>query len=148
MKKAQDLRQHLIDRVRHLKKDPDRLVVLVKSGRVAARPGSLSFSYHYDLALTFIDYPDHADTLVVPLLAWLARHQPDLFQNAAAFDQLLRFEAEIIDHEKSDVEITIPLTERVVVAEVDGKHVATHCDEPALPDLGGPTGWTLEETAP
>lgn len=148
MKKAQDLRLHLIDRVRHLKKDPDRLVVLVKAGRIAARAGSLSFEYRYDLALTFIDYPDHADTLVVPLLAWLARHQPDLLQNKDSFDALMRFEAEIIDHEKSDVEITIPLTERVIVAEVDGKHIATHCDEPALPDLGGPTGWTLEETAP
>jgi hypothetical protein len=144
VKKAAELRAHLVERVTHLKKDPDRLIVLVKSGRIAARPGSLSFEYRYDLTLVFIDYAAHADTLIVPLLDWLSRNQPDLLQNAATFDQLIRFEAEIIDHEKSDVEITLPLTERVVVTEVDGQHVATHCDEPPLPDLSGPTGWTLE----
>ncbi|MEW6166062.1 MAG: phage tail protein [Pseudomonadota bacterium] len=144
MKKAAELRAHLMERVTHLGKDPDRLIVLVEAGRIAARAGSLSFEYRYELKLVFLDYTDHADTLIVPLMAWIAQHQPELLQSAETRDQVIRFTAEIIDHEKSDVEIVIPLSERVVVAEVDGQHVATHCDEPPLPDLGGPTGWTLE----
>lgn len=143
MKKAQILRQHLLDTVKHLERDPDRLIVLIKSGRIAARAGSLSFEYRYDLTLVFTDYADHADTLIVPLMAWLSRHQPDLLQNPDTADNLIRFEAEILDHKKSDVEITIQLSERVIVTAIDGHYEASHCDEPPPLDLSGPAPWEI-----
>lgn len=37
-----------------------------------------------------------------------------------------------------DLSIKLLLTERVGVAEADGKTTIPHFDEPALPDLGGP----------
>lgn len=141
MKKARDLRRHLLDSLPGLGKNPDRLLVFIEKGGIVCRAGSLGFQYGYELTLLFTDYAEHPDTLVVPLLAWIARHQPELLQKDG---DTFRFEAEIIDHERSDVQITLDLTERVIVrTDAAGQLVATHCDEPAPPDLGGPTAWQL-----
>lgn len=143
MKKLADLRAYLANAVPSLKKDPDRLDVYIEKGGIACRYGSLSFQYAYEARILVKDFTDHADTLIVPLLAWIAINQPSLLLDADKLDNAIRFEAEIIDHDKTDVLLILDLSERVIVREVDGVTTATHCDEPALPDLGGPTPWAL-----
>ena len=145
MKKPIDLRQHLVEAVPTLAKDPDKLDIFIERGAIASRlGGGLSFEYRYDLVLLFKDYIEHADTLMIPLLAWIAVHQPALLLNPGSIEQTIKFQAELIDHEKADIEITLALTEAVVVvAQPGGGYLATHIPEPALPDLGGEPGWEL-----
>ncbi len=143
MKKPTELRAWLAEKVPHLAKHPDRLHVFIEKGRLASRLGSLSFEYRYALQLLFTDFTDHPDTLMIPLLAWLQVNQPEHLQSAERQDSAIRFEAEILDNEKTDLLITLELSERVVVTLADGIYTATHCDEPALPDPGGPRGWEL-----
>lgn len=154
MLKPAALRDHLVASVPALVADPTRLVMNIGKGRVACPyTGSLSFRYHYELELLFTDYPGHADGIVVPLLAWLALHQPDRMINPVTAEESIRFEAEIIDHERMDILITLPLDESVAITPLeDGGYTATHLPEPALPDLTGTNPWTIylkgEQIAP
>lgn len=143
MKKPADLRAHLADSVPCLAKDPDNLHVFVEDGNIVSRIGAgLSFEYRYTITLIVTDFTDHADTLIIPLLVWIAVNQPDLLQNPDKQTQAIRMKAEIIDRDIVDLEIKIDLTERVIVAaNPDGSYTATHPEEPPLPDLGGPVGW-------
>lgn len=143
MKKLIDLRTHLTNSVPSLKKDPERLDVYIEKGGIACRYGNLCYQYAYEARILVKDFTDHADTLMVPLLAWVAIHQPDLLLDVGKQDNAIRFEAEIVDHDKTDVLLMLDLSERVIVSEIDGVYTATHCDEPALPDLTGPTPWAL-----
>jgi len=145
MKKPTELRKHLEDCVPCLKKTPTNLHVFIEQGNVVSRiGGGLSFEYRYTVSIVITNFTDHADTLMIPLLAWIAINQPEILQNPEKQQQAIRMEAEIIDHDTVDLEIKIDLTERVIVsANVDGSYTATHPDEPALPDLGGQIGWEL-----
>ncbi|MDD5175747.1 MAG: phage tail protein [Sterolibacterium sp.] len=146
MKKLIALRKHLADNVPSLGKDPDRLDVYIENGSVACRFSSLSYEYRYKAHILVKDFTDHADTLIVPLLAWISINQPDLLLNTDKSDSPISFDAEILDHDKVDVELMLELTERVIVredAEQPGHYTATHCDEPVLPDLGGPAPWQV-----
>lgn len=144
MKKPTELRAWLAEKVPHLAKHPDRLHVFIENGRLASRLNSLAFEYRYELQLLFTDFADHPDTLMIPLLAWLQANQPDLLQHPDRQNSAVRFEAEILDNEKSDLLVVLELSERVVVTLAGGIYTATHCDEPPLPDLTGPTGWSME----
>jgi hypothetical protein len=144
VKKPADLRAHLMARVPSLAADPDKLLMYVERGAVASRlGGGMSFEYRYDLVLLVTDYADHADSIIVPLLAWISINQPDLMQHPERIEQAIRFEAELIDHDKVDLQLTIALTESVVVVVTGGGHTATHIAPPALDDLTGPTGCDL-----
>lgn len=145
MKKPESLRRHLEECVPCLKKNPQNLHVFVEKGKIVSRlGGGLSFEYRYTLNLVATDFTDHADTLTIPLLAWIAVNQPEILQNPEQQENAFRFEAEIIDHDKVDLSIEIDLTERVIVVKnPDGSYTATHPDEPPLDDLTGPTGWQL-----
>lgn len=144
MKKPLDLRAHLADAVPCLKANPDKLQVFIERGAIAARlGGGMSFEYRYDLVLIFTDFSDHADTLIVPLIAWIAANQPDLMQHPDRIPETIKFEAELIDHDKVDLQLTLSLTEAVVVTVAGSGYTATHVAPPALDDLTGPTGWTL-----
>lgn len=145
MKKPADLRKHLEASVPGLRKHPENLHVFVERGTIVSRiGGGHSFEYRYSLNLVITDFVDHADTLIIPLLAWLAVNQPDVLQNPEKQEQAIRLEAEIIDHGTVDLSITLDLTERVIVtANPAGGYTAEHPDEPALPDLGGQVGWEL-----
>lgn len=143
MKKAQELRAHLADHVPALKKDPDSLHIFIEKGTLACRPVGLSFEYRYDLVIGITDYAEHADTLMIPLLVWIAANEPHLMQHPDTLERVLQFEAEIIDHEKADITITLPVRERVIVTATVSGYSAAHLAEPPLPDLGGPVGWDI-----
>lgn len=144
MKKPADLRAHLAETVPSLQAHPDKLHIFIERGAIAARlGGGMSFEYRYDLVLIVTDFSDHADTLMIPLLAWISVNQPDLMQHPERINEAIKFEAELIDHDKVDLQLTIALTEAVVVVATDGGYTATHIAPPALDDLTGPTGWTM-----
>lgn len=144
MKKPTELRAHLTRWVPDLTKNPDKLQLFIEHGRVATKIGAgLGFEYRYTLLILVTDFAEPADVLTIPLLVWLQSNQPDLLLDPERRDSALSFRAEIIDHDKSDIEISLELSERVLVRATPGGYECEHLGEPPLPDIEGPTGWEI-----
>ena len=150
MIKPASLRAAIEAALPELKKNPDRLLVFIDQGGLrCTAAASLSFEYSYTLQLIVTDYAEHADTIMVPVLAWVARNQPELLANPDRRDGI-RFEADLINHKSMDLAVSIQLTERVMVTtHDDGTHTAQHVPEPPLdPWEGVADTWSLEPPAP
>jgi hypothetical protein len=144
MNKPQQLRQLLSNAVPHLQQNPDCLHIFIEQGNIAATAAgqNLSFEYQFNCVIIVTDYGDHADKLIVPLLGWLAQHQPELLQNPDRRDTGFKFKAELLNHSTADIEIVLALTERVQVqADAQGRLSITHLPEPRFGDDG--IDWTL-----
>ena len=133
MIKPQSLREHLTAALPELARDPDRLLVFIKDGTLAATFAKpLSFEYRYTLSLIVTDFAGHPDAVMVPLLAWIARQQPDLLANPERRSGIA-FEAELLANDKVDLEIKLPLTESVGVhPRAGGGYDVEHYSEPEL----------------
>ena len=139
MRKPSSLRAHLAAATPELRRDPDKLSIFVRQGKlVTAGAHSLSFEYRYTLSLVVLDYAGHADAIMVPLLAWLRREQIEIFDNPELREKSLRFEVEFINKETVDITIEIDLTEPVIVApgtapaspDTTQRYTVTHAAEP------------------
>lgn len=154
MYKPQSLRNHIIRQVPALARDPDKLSLFVKDGRLASTgTQSLSFEYAYTLEITVLDYAGHPDTVFVPVLQWLKVHQRDLFDNPDTQSRAVRFEAEYLNHSAIDLLIHIDLSERVIArkpATPGGAMRLHHAPEPqrvgSTPNDAGWTGGTTTGT--
>lgn len=110
MKKLHRLRAHLINAVPALANDPERLLTFVEEGSIEFHRGpNLTHEYQFTAQLVLTDFSADLDTIIVPLLYWLAEYQPDADPNEA-----LSFEAEILSHQSVDVALRVKLTERVL----------------------------------
>lgn len=141
MKKPQLLRDHITRACPDLATNPEKLTVFIERGQIVhTGTPALSFEYRYTLNIVITDWAGSTDVLVVPIVAWLKRHQPDLFDNPARRERAFRFESEIIDHKTADIGIEIDLTETVAVKgeTVDGVNRLTtrHIGEPLLAGPG------------
>lgn len=144
MKKPADLRAHLTRWVPDLARNPEKLQLFIERGVLATKFGaSLAFEYRYTLLILVTDFAESADVLHVPLLAWIQTNQPNLLLDPERRDKAIVFRAEIIDHEKIDIELSLELSERVLVRELPAGYECEHLGEPPLPDLSGPTGWSI-----
>ena len=153
MLKPASLRAHLTAATPDLKTNPDKLTVFVEGGRlVCTGAGSLSFEYRYTLKLIVLDYRGHPDAIMVPLLAWVSRHQVELLDNADLRDKSIRFEVEILNAETYDLSIEVDLTKHVSVKPgteptsdpTHSRYNITHLGEP--PHIGlvtEPEHWEL-----
>lgn len=132
MNKPNSLRAHLLAKVPELKDNPDRLLVFIDDGNVrCTAAATLSWEYGYTLQLILTDYAGHPDAVMLPLLAWVRVHQSELLTNLDKAKEGLRFEADIIDANKVDLSIKLPLTERVVIGQDGaGNTTITHPAEP------------------
>lgn len=136
MKKPDSLRKVLEAFVPALASDPAKLSLFIDKGRISARAGSLSLEYRYTLNVVVQDFAGDPDMIMVPVLAWITQHQPDLLQRADA--EPFRFESELLDADTSDVSIYIELDEAVrVTAKDGGGFTAVRDDAPADPDSFG-----------
>jgi len=142
MKKPSNLRQHLMVSVPLLAKDPDKLLMFVEGGSLQCGKGDLSFVYRFTLKIFVTDYAGDTDQIMVPLLQWVHANQVDLLDKSK--DDGIRFEAEPLNHNAWDVEITLALTESVLVVVDSSNQVnITHKDEQPLQPLGGLGDWDL-----
>ena len=131
MNKPNSLREHLLNAIQGLKKNPDRLLIFIDSGSVRCLARGLSFEYSYTLQVLLTDFAGHPDSVFIPTLEWLRRHQPDLLTNLERGKDAIAFEADILDGGKVDMSIKLPITERVIVKRLsDGKLDISHPDEP------------------
>ncbi|RDE04690.1 phage tail protein [Sphingomonas aracearum] len=143
MKKPESLKSILLEAVPDLAAAPDKLALFVDKGSVASRgTASLSFEYRYTLSLVVMDYAGDVDALMVPVLAWIAREQPDLLFRDG--QEPFSFEVEILDGNTADVSIAIELTERVRVERTAGGLRTEHLsDVQSADEFAGVTGVSL-----
>ena len=135
MNKPDSLRRLLIATVPGLKDNPERLEIHVDGGRVVGGGGrTLSFEYRYTLNLVVQEFTGSTDDIAVPVLAWLAEHQPDLLNRAGA--EPFTFEMDLLDDDTRDVSINLDLTEVVIVRpNPAGGFTVQHPDASAAPPL-------------
>lgn len=134
MRKADSLRQWLTATIPDLEIHPDRLAIFVDAGQIKARQSqTLSFTYAYRLTVGIWEFAGDADDIMVPMLAWIEREQPQLLR--AADSQPFDFKAELLDSEASDIVINIDLTEdRLVYPKATGS--GYDVTSPPEPDFG------------
>lgn len=129
MNKLHLLRTHLVGAVPSLARDPDRLLTFVEEGSIEFHRGrDLTHEYQYAAQLVLTDFADDLDTVMLPLLQWLAEYQPDVAPNEA-----VNFEAEILNNRSVDLALRVQLTERVI-AKVDCEAGTIRVDR-ALPSF-------------
>lgn len=146
MKKLDHLRNHLLASVPSLKHGPERLLTFIQDGSVQFQRGaSLSHEYQVDAQIVITDFSGELDTLMIPLLQWLAHYQPDLDPAEA-----VRFEAEILSHHAWDIALTVRLTERVVaLVDCEAGQIRSEHRMPEFPlEICGTTDWQLYLRAP
>lgn len=141
MKKLTALRDHLLSSVPDLRNSPERLLTFVQDGQIQFQRGrNLSHEYQVDAQIVVTDFGGELDTLMIPLLQWLAHYQPDLDPAEA-----VRFEAEILSHQAWDLALTVRLTERVVaLVDCEAGQIRSEHRMPEFPlETCGTTDWTL-----
>ncbi|WP_110676989.1 phage tail protein [Salinicola sp. RZ23] len=102
--------EHLRRTVPALQGMPNRLSAQVDEGRLRFAAGaSLSHGYAVTAQLTLHAYDDTLDAVMLPLLAWLARYQPELGPEPG-----LRFSWIFAGETPADLRLWVPLESRVV----------------------------------
>ncbi|GMM59486.1 phage tail protein [Novosphingobium pituita] len=136
MRKADSLRRWLTAFLPDLRKQADCLQVYLEGGRISARrSATLSFAYAYTVKALITDFAGDPDTVMVATLAWIEKEQPQLLQTAD--NTPFQFEAELLDSDTYDLELSIELTEPVLVLpRADGSGFdIEHPPEPTLPPM-------------
>jgi hypothetical protein len=134
MRKPDSLREWLLRSVPGLDAQPERLHLFVEEGRVHCVPGkTLSYQYVYQLVLILEDFGADSHALIVPILAWLAQHQPDLLHERG--DEGLPISQDILDNKTADFEMRLDLKERVIVTPtVAGGWAVEYAADPQIID--------------
>lgn len=118
MKKPQQLRDHLLAAIPELEQNPDRLLIYVDTGHIHnTLANGLSYEYSYTLNLILTDFVGDLATVTVPLLDWIRVNQSELAANLDDVKKGIQFEADILDNDRVDLAISLPLTERVIVKQ-------------------------------
>lgn len=110
MIKLTHLRQHLLERIPGLSRNPERLLTFIEDGTLKHHRGpTLSHQYRVPVRIVLTDHSGELDAVMIPLLQWLAHYQPDLDP-----DEAVTFQAELLSNSTWDLAIDVTLTERVV----------------------------------
>ncbi|HFN0464886.1 TPA: phage tail protein [Klebsiella quasipneumoniae subsp. similipneumoniae] len=129
MKKTELLREALIAANTWCKANPELITVWVEKGSIETQAtGEPSFMYRYTIQVLAVDFPGQVDDLMLPIMAWVWHYQPDLLLNPDN-NRKVEFDADIISDDMADVLFKVPVWERVMVENVNGKPVATHLAE-------------------
>lgn len=115
MDKPSRLRDTLTKAIPDLAKNPEKLAIFVVGGRVVhTGTDSLSWEYRYALRVLLTDFTGHADAVMAPLVMWMKRHQPEVFDNTDTREKAIRFEAEYLNSGAVDLQIDLQLSEAVL----------------------------------
>ena len=135
MQKPNSLRKALTDAVPVLRTNPDMLHLRLDDGNnTATLARSLSFEKRYTLNIVVTDFTGDFDLLIVPVLAWLRENQPDIMTTDEGQKKGFTFYADINNDSSFDISISLMLTERTLVNEVDGAMYVENIPEPPPPE--------------
>lgn len=145
MIKPRLLHTHLTAALPRLAQNPELLKMFVVGGNVhATATAALSWEYGYTLQLQFLDWKDHADTVIAPLLVWIKHHQYELLANPDK--KGIRFNVEYLNTDCMDLVIDLDLSERVLArahAEVAGALQLHHLDDTPPLYMPVPERWSI-----
>lgn len=132
MNKPGTLRAAIAAAVPDLAANPDKFLVFADEGAIVAiGTKSLSFEYRYTLNMILMDYAGDADTVMIAMLKWVKRNQPELVSNPDRRKNGITFEVDHLNNTSCDLSIKLALTESVkVTTATDGTHTAVHQEEP------------------
>lgn len=128
MKKLSSLKTHLVEQIPGLRNNPDRINVWADEGSVsfAIDDDKKSFAYRFNAIVLLTDISDHLDFVFYPLIDWLRKNERSIDP------EKIKWLSSPLDGKKSDIRITLPLTQPVLVDDNgDGTVNTTHPDEPA-----------------
>ncbi|MEI2454571.1 phage tail protein [Lysobacter firmicutimachus] len=131
MNKPASLRAHLAAAMPELATDPERMLVFVEDGSlISTEQPNDSFELRYRLSLVLVDFVGDAARLFLAVLRWVRINQLDLIAHPDRWGELA-FEVDVIDHERADVQIRLPLRERIgVTVDANGAEQVTPWPEP------------------
>lgn len=131
MKKIGTLRAALEAADPTLARDRDRLLVFVDDGSVVCTGAAgRSFEWRYNANLIVTDFAGDPNVLLLALLDWARIHQNELL-DAPTQRERITFEVDVLANDKVDLDIKLPLTERMIVSkDPDGLDVIEVADEP------------------
>ena len=123
MKKPESLRTHMLNAVKELQRDPERLLIHTDNGKIRClMANGLSFEYEYELSFILTEYAGELDAVMIPLLDWVRINQSELLVNLEKSKNSFKFETVLLDNSKVDLALTFPVTERVIVKrQTDGQ---------------------------
>ncbi|MCH7387664.1 phage tail protein [Acinetobacter modestus] len=145
MKKPDSLRTHMLNAVKELQRDPDRLLIHTENGKIRClMANGLSFEYEYELSFILTDYAGELDAVMIPLLDWVRINQSELLVNLEKSKNSFKFETVLLDNSKVDLALTFPITERVIVKrQPDGQLNISFPDEPQYETAAEPTPFKM-----
>ncbi|HFO2597053.1 TPA: phage tail protein [Escherichia coli] len=112
--------------------NPEKFTVYVNTGGIETTGESPSFLYRYTIGIFVMDFTQSVDELMVPLMRWLYRNQPDLLLNPEK-NRDIKFSVAINDDDSTDILLEIPVWERVIIRRNDdGTVQAEHTGEPPV----------------
>lgn len=132
------LRKHLLESPLGLQ--ADELITYARDGKIISHQGAtnLSFGIEYQAHIVLINYSQSPDVLFFIVLDWLRQHQANHKVDDISFD------ADILDHKTSDLELVITLEEGVGAEIVNGGVQLTHNGVKAIdPQLLNAEQWSL-----
>lgn len=135
MLKPDSLRKALTESVPVLRKNPEMLRLFIDNGKInSTLAASLSFEKQYTLNVVVTDFTDDFDLLLVPVLAWLREQQPDIMTSEEGRKKGFTWYADINTDNSFDVSISLLLTERTLVKQVESALHVENIPEPAPPE--------------
>lgn len=135
MLKPDSLRKALTESVPVLSKNPEMLRLFIDNGKInSTLAASLSFEKQYTLNVVVTDFMDDFDLLLVPVLALLREQQPDIMASEEGRKKGFTWYADINTDNSFDVSISLLLTERTIVKQVEKALHVENIPEPAPPE--------------
>lgn len=132
MKKPMSLRKYLVENIAFLRDNPDKLKIHIVEGGYRSR-FTKGYSFESICPVRFVieDFTDEPDIVAHLLFQWIRTNQSELMTNIEKDKPTFKFEAEIIDNDKTDVLFELELTERVIIKQNDsGTFFFDYPDEP------------------
>ena len=145
MKKPESLRAHMINAVKELQRDPERMLIFTENGNVRCTLASgLSFEYEYKLNFILTEYAGDLDAVMIPLLDWMRVNQHEQMANLEKNKEAFKFETVLLDNHTVDLSMTLSITERVIVKRKDdGTLKVSFPDEPQYDTAAAPPLFTM-----
>ncbi|MBJ8475339.1 phage tail protein [Acinetobacter bereziniae] len=141
MKKPYSLRQYLTNGVKFLQDNPDKLTMFIERGHYRCLLAT-GYSMESICPVKFIiqDFTEDPDIIAFLLFQWLKENQSELMANLEKNKTAVKFEAEMIDNDKTDIMFEVELTERIIIKKQnDGSFNFDYPSEPQYTTVSSPT---------
>lgn len=116
MKKPYALRDYLVQNIKFLQDNPDKLSMYIESGRYRSTMATgLSMESICPVKMVIQDFSEDPDLVAFLIFQWLRTHQSELMTNLETNKTAVKFELEILDNDKCDLMFELELTERVII---------------------------------